>query len=368
MKAINQNSYKKALKWIVKILKKKNIKFNILGGLAAYAYGSKRMLVDIDLAMKNKDFQKILPDVKNYIIEMPHYLNQKNWQGYYMGIKYNSIKIEVGGADGDSMLNSRTKKWQKLGDILSRKPVFKKVFGLSLPLIPKKELIAYKEKLMREVDIIDLRNIGEKNIKPQIKAIVFDIGGVMASENNLVDHYIPLCKSLKINKKKFFEIRNKYINKFAKGEKSGRKLITIFSKRLNIPYKKFLQNWIKYKRKSIKKNFELERIIRDLKKKEYRVASLSNAIDIHYKLGKEKGLYNVFNFNILSFKEGFSKPDIRIYKLLLNKLKMPAKEVIFIDDYQICLDGAKKLGINTILFRNNKQLVKDMEKLGVKTR
>jgi len=161
MKAINQNSYKKALKWIVKILKKKNIKFNILGGLAAYAYGSKRMLVDIDLAMKNKDFQKILPDVKNYVVEPPHFSKSKNWQCYFMELKYKGITIEFGGDKGCKMLNSETKKWENLGDGLS-KTVYKKVFGLNLPLISKKELIAYKKKLMRDVDIVDLRNLGVK--------------------------------------------------------------------------------------------------------------------------------------------------------------------------------------------------------------
>ena len=59
MKKINQKSYKKTLKWIVGILKKRKIRFNVLGGLAAYAYGSKRMLVDIDFAMKNKDFMNL---------------------------------------------------------------------------------------------------------------------------------------------------------------------------------------------------------------------------------------------------------------------------------------------------------------------
>jgi len=39
------------------------------------------------------------------------------------------------------------------------KPVIKKVFGLNLPVIPKKKLISYKSKLMREVDVIDLKSL-----------------------------------------------------------------------------------------------------------------------------------------------------------------------------------------------------------------
>jgi len=158
MKKVNQQAYKQALKWIVGILKRKKIIFNILGGLAAYAYGSKRMMVDIDINMRNKDFQKILTDVRNYIVEPPHFSKSENWQCYFMELKYKGITIEFASDKGCKILNLKTKKWQKLGDCLS-KPVYKKVFGLNLPLISKKRLIAYKKKLMRNVDITDLKNL-----------------------------------------------------------------------------------------------------------------------------------------------------------------------------------------------------------------
>lgn len=158
---IDQKSYKKTLKWIVEILERKKIRFNILGGLAAYAYGSKRMLVDIDLAMKKEDFQKLLPEVKEYIVELPHFSKSDNWECYYMELKKGGITIEISGDKGCKLLDSKTGKWQKLGDGLS-KPTIRKVFGLELPIIPKKELIAYKKKLMRDIDKIDLKNFGEK--------------------------------------------------------------------------------------------------------------------------------------------------------------------------------------------------------------
>jgi putative hydrolase of the HAD superfamily len=201
-----------------------------------------------------------------------------------------------------------------------------------------------------------------------IKAIAFDIGGVMASENNLKDHYEPLCKALKIDKKKFFELRDKYIDKAARGKISGKEMIKKFARELGIKYNVLLKNWIKYKKKSMKKNIRLIKIIQKLKKKRYIVGSLSNVIDIHYNCGKEISIYKPFDFNICSFKVKCRKPERKIYRLLLKKLKMKGKEVIFIDDYQICLDGAKKLGITTILFKNNKQLVKDLKRFGVEVR
>jgi len=108
---IDQKKYKKVLKWIVGILKNKKIKFNILGGLAAYAYGSKRMLVDIDLAIKNEDLQKLAYEVKDYLIEEPHLSKSENWEGYYMEIEKDGITIEIGGNKGCKFLDPNTKKW-----------------------------------------------------------------------------------------------------------------------------------------------------------------------------------------------------------------------------------------------------------------
>ena len=199
-----------------------------------------------------------------------------------------------------------------------------------------------------------------------IKAIVFDIGGVIASENNLKEHYIPLCKALNIDTKKFFELRKKYIHLASSGKISGKEMIHRFSKELNLDYNLFLKNWIKFKKRSIRKNWRLEKIIKKLKKAGYKVLSLSGVIDIHYYIGKKKKLYDVFDFNILSFKVGLNKPDIKIYKLLLKKLKLIAKDIIVIDDTKECIESVKKLGINAIMFKTNKQLIKDLKKLGVK--
>ncbi len=159
-KEVDQKSYVKTLKWIVNVLKRKRIQFNILGGLAAYAHGSKRMLVDIDLSMKNEDFQKLLPEVKEYVVEPPHVSKSENWECYYMELEKDGITIEIGGDKGCKFLDSKTGQWQTLGDELSKSTI-KKIFGLELPIISKKELVEYKRKLMRDVDKIDLKNLGK---------------------------------------------------------------------------------------------------------------------------------------------------------------------------------------------------------------
>jgi len=199
--------------------------------------------------------------------------------------------------------------------------------------------------------------------KQQIKAIISDIGGVIVMGDNMKTHYLPLIKSMKLDKEEFFKIYKKYVGKASRGKMTARQMINLMAADLGVNKKKLLENWIKYKKKSVKKNFELEKVYKKLKK-DYVVASMSGVLDLHYKLFKEKNIYDVFQFNIYSFKVRTNKPDLKIYKLLLKRLKLQAKEVIFIDDNPVCVAPAKKLKIKTILYKNNKQLIEELnEKL-----
>ena len=59
----------------------------------------------------------------------------------------------------------------------------------------------------------------------------------------------------------------------------------------------------------------------------------------------------------LSYELGLLKPDINIFKTVLQKLNTLPQEVIFIDDKQKNIDAAKSIGIHSVIF--NKDTVKD---------
>ena len=59
------------------------------------------------------------------------------------------------------------------------------------------------------------------------------------------------------------------------------------------------------------------------------------------------------------------KPDKEIFNLTLKKLKLNPQQVLFIDDKIENIQGAKKLGIPSILFKNNKDLIEQLTKRGV---
>lgn len=52
------------LRWVVSILKKQRIPFQISGGLAAHIYGSKRPLNDIDLDVPEDKMAVLLTDIE----------------------------------------------------------------------------------------------------------------------------------------------------------------------------------------------------------------------------------------------------------------------------------------------------------------
>lgn len=61
------------------------------------------------------------------------------------------------------------------------------------------------------------------------------------------------------------------------------------------------------------------------------------------------------------------KPEKAIYQKLLNMYKLDPKKSVFLDDRQENIDGAKKLGIQTVLFKDFKQATAELEKkYGVK--
>jgi len=59
------------------------------------------------------------------------------------------------------------------------------------------------------------------------------------------------------------------------------------------------------------------------------------------------------------------KPNPSIFKLATNKLSVPIKNTVFIDDSQTNIKAAKRLGFHTILFKNHLQCQQKLKDLGV---
>jgi epoxide hydrolase-like predicted phosphatase len=65
---------------------------------------------------------------------------------------------------------------------------------------------------------------------------------------------------------------------------------------------------------------------------------------------------------VYSHEAGFSKPDPRIYALICTRLNVPPGEMVFLDDVEACVAGARDAGIRAVLYRDNAQAIAEIEK------
>jgi putative hydrolase of the HAD superfamily len=55
---------------------------------------------------------------------------------------------------------------------------------------------------------------------------------------------------------------------------------------------------------------------------------------------------------VISDEVGLRKPDPAIFELVLRRLRLPASAAVFVDDAEPNLDGARAVGLRTVLHQD----------------
>lgn len=98
------------------------------------------------------------------------------------------------------------------------------------------------------------------------------------------------------------------------------------------------------------KNEQLLALISQLKKAEYKVAILSNVGEDwlnNFLTVDERALFDDI---LLSYKVKLTKPDPLIYMMSADRLGLLPQECVFVDDRQVCVDGARGVGMKGVLY------------------
>lgn len=149
---------KAALLWITQLLESFEIPYQIAGGLAANAYGSKRELNDIDIDISQSGFNKIFDSVKEHIVYGPSHYTDEHWDLYVMTLRYQEQEIDLTSIENVKIFNSLSREWESLETDLS-KACHIEIMGIKVPVIPKYDLLTYKKMLRRPVDLLDIEAI-----------------------------------------------------------------------------------------------------------------------------------------------------------------------------------------------------------------
>jgi epoxide hydrolase-like predicted phosphatase len=216
----------------------------------------------------------------------------------------------------------------------------------------------------------------KKETRNPVKTVIFDIGGVLVLPKNpttikLGKHpsslgvHERIAKKLRISLDQWFDtIETTYVDAYL-GKVSEQTTVLTLARKLQVHpgYLRWLV--IKSYRKNFKQNKKLYRLAFKIKKQGYKIAVLSDQWWLSKEAMVKRKYMEKFDKVFISCDVGLRKPNPEIYGLALKKLKTPAQNCIFIDNQPWNLTPAKKLGMRTILFKDNKQLFEQLLKLGV---
>jgi hypothetical protein len=149
-----------AVKWIAGLLGDNSVPYLICGGFAAFAYGAKRTINDIDIFVSEEDFERVVNLGEEYVSKpAKHYFEEaEGWNVKYVQFKYEGTKIEIGSSKNVEIFDISLNEWVDLTVDFS-KIEYRSVYGINVPFMAKEDLINYKKVLARPVDLHDIETI-----------------------------------------------------------------------------------------------------------------------------------------------------------------------------------------------------------------
>jgi epoxide hydrolase-like predicted phosphatase len=110
-------------------------------------------------------------------------------------------------------------------------------------------------------------------------------------------------------------------------------------------------------------NTELIEYARRLRPR-YRTGILSNSfVGAREREQAAYGFEDLVDEIIYSHECGLSKPDPAIYALARERLRVAPEQMVFLDDYEPNVEGARQAGIHAVLYKDNAQAIRDIEAL-----
>ena len=203
----------------------------------------------------------------------------------------------------------------------------------------------------------------KKNSTPDIKNIIFDLGGVLIDWNP--DYvFLKVFKGDKLKLKEFYEKVCTF--EWNENQDAGYPLDKATEDRIKIfpeyedQIRMYYGKWEEMIGGEIK---EVVTILKNLvRENNFCVLALTNWSAETFPIALKKfDFLHLFEGIVVSGTEKTRKPFSDIYEIILNRYNLIATESIFIDDNIRNIKAANKFGIKTIHFKNPLQLKTDLK-------
>jgi len=211
-----------------------------------------------------------------------------------------------------------------------------------------------------------------------VKAVVFDIGGVLIEESGALARDI-VAEKHGFDSGDFKDYAKKNLSRSHKGELEAEDFFKglVDELGLDVSSSVLVEDWLAAREESSKINDVVKEAVDALAgvpsdegklKGNYLLGVLSDSTCLNERCSARKNCYGPFDFKILSNEVGSQKPEKKMYGILAKELEgrdVKLEEAVFIDDELENLVPAKELGIKTILFEDAGQMIEDLKLLGV---
>lgn len=199
----------------------------------------------------------------------------------------------------------------------------------------------------------------------QISALFWDVGGVLLT--NAWDHEQRerALSEFGLDKEEFDDRHEMVVSSFERGNITLDEYLarTIFYR----PRRFTEEEFVRFMWSLSQPNKEALALARELAKScRYVMATINNeSKELNLFRIKTFGLREIFAMFVSSCFVGLRKPEDGIYRLALDLTQKAPEECCFVDDRDLNLESAARLGMRTVRMENASQLRTDLEKVGV---
>ena len=203
-------------------------------------------------------------------------------------------------------------------------------------------------------------------MSPQIKAIIFDFGNVLLEWNPryVYQRYFPNDPE---GMERFLEeVRFMEWNVLQDQGRPFSEGVAILSR--EFPHHAHLiqayhEHWIDSLGDSLGGTVE---ILKELKERGYPIYGLSNWSAETFPLARQRfDFFDLLDDMVISGEVGHVKPHPEIFQIMLERIRKPARECLFIDDALPNIQQASKMGFATIHFQSPEQLRAALGEAGI---
>lgn len=193
-----------------------------------------------------------------------------------------------------------------------------------------------------------------------IKAVIFDVGGVIV-ENPLPKMLKHYASEFGVEQAVFDVVFHEEFSAWQKGSISEDELWNRISKKLNCPKPTSSDLWLAGFKSEFAEHKKIIQFVEELKSKGQKLAILSDTETPVANFLQDR--YRGFDVYVFSCERGYTKPQKEIFDLTLKELNIAPTEAIFIDDRATNIEGAEKVGIKSVLFDNEENVINTVNKI-----